>query len=373
MSKKSFKIFLGIFFIIAFFLLCLISIIKLNIFPELSKTYNEIIAKIFLEKNNPDFKNSVPVQKEKIILQNGSIDFSTSDFSFFLLESFSDQLNEFSVYSNIDGVEFSLLENNSVLQATGILKRFSSKYDSLNPVVESWIYKSEYPIITALAFYQENIIFIDAALQVHCLDIFTGSEILISSNSKSKIFSPIYPSGKTYAHKNAFVFEGINENLYALSFVHPSELELQIIQNKNKVDASIFEISDEAKIHIKDYISNWLSLTDEFDLPEVKILPSGIEPLPLCDEDLIIYAYCPDWSGIKTIGLCDENSTWIKSYTFISIFTDKGELRGVSMDYVADSPQLELHHSATDEEFYYFVIGRLPHNEDVKQNYFTIK
>lgn len=372
MSKKSFKIFLGIFFILAFFLICFFVIIKLNIFPELTKIYNQVIAKIFLEENNPDLKDSVPVQKEKIILQNGSVNFSTNDVSFVQLEDFSESLNEFSTIYNIDGVEFILSENN-VLQATGILNRFSSIYDLSNPEVETWMYKCEYPIITALAFYQENIIFIDAALQVHCIDIFSGKEIFNLKNSDDKIFSPVYPSGKTYAYKNAFVFEGRNKNLFALSFVNPSELDLQLVQNKNKADVSPFEISEEAKSHIKDYVTNWLSLTEDFDLPEVKILPSGIEPLPLDDELLIIYAYCPDWSGIKTVGLCDENSSWIKSYTFISIFTNKGELRGVSMDYVADSPQLELHNSETDEEFYYFVIGKLPHNEDTEQNYFTIK
>ena len=36
---------------------------------------------------------------------------------------------------------------------------------------------------------------------------------------------------------------------------------------------TIFEISPEAKTHIKDYVANWLSLTEEFDLPSVKTLP----------------------------------------------------------------------------------------------------
>ena len=60
-----------------------------------------------------------------------------------------------------------------------------------------------------------------------------------------------------------------------------------------------------------------MSLSGEFELPQIKIIPDGINPIPLEDEDLIIYAYCPDWSGIKTVGLCDENSSWINSYTFI--------------------------------------------------------
>lgn len=371
MNKNSFKIFLGVFFILVFFVTVLFLIIQLNVFPELTKIYNECVAKIFLEKNNPEFKDSVPVQKEKIILQNGSVDFQSANLSFIPVENFSEQLNEFVSVYNIDGVEFILSENNLVLQGTGILKRFNSSYDSSNPEVESWTFKNEYPIITSLAFYQNCIVFIDASLQVHCLDIFTGDEIFNLTNSENKIFSPVYPSGKTFAFENAFVFEGMNKNLFALSFVNHEELELQVVQNKT--DFSIFEISPEAKTHIKDYVANWLSLTEEFDLPSVKILPDGIEPLPLDDENLIIYAYCPDWSGIKTIGLCDENSSWIKSYTFVSIFTDAGELRGVSMDYVADSPQLELHHSTTDENFYYFVIGKLPHNEDTHQRFFTIK
>lgn len=373
MNKKLFKIFFCIFFILIFLVGVLFLIIQLKVFPGLTKIYNECIAKIILETKNPDMENSVPVQKEKIILESGSVNFSTRELNFIALKNFSYELNSFQQVYNIDGVNFVLSENNSVLQATGILKRFAKDYDLNLPEVETWTYKSDYPIVTSLAFYQENIIFIDASLQVHCLDIFTGKEIFNLANSENKICSPIYPSGKTFAYKNSFIFEGRNKNLFALSFVNPSELDLEIISTQNKIDFSIFNFSEEAKTHIKDYVANWLSLENDFNLPEIQIVPSEIDAIPLPDDDLIIFAYCPDWSGIKTVGLCDENSEWIKSYTFISIFTNKGELRGVSMDYVADSPQLELHHSSTDEEFYYFVIGKLPHNEDTEQKYFAIK
>ncbi len=368
MSKKSFKIFLGIFFILVFFIVALFVIIQLNIFPDLTKTYNECVAKIFLEKQNPDIENSVPVQKDKIILESDKIDFENSENYFVPLKSFENELNDFSTIYNFDDIEFVLLENNCVIQATGILKRFSNDYDLNSPEIETWTFENEFPIITSLAFYQNCIVFIDAVLQVHFIDIFSGIEF----QSSNKIYSPVYPSGKTFANKNSFIFEGKNQKLFSLNFSDLENTDLQILKNKN-TDFSVFNFSDEAKIHIKDYISNWLSLENDFDLPEIKIVPSGIDAIPLSDDDLIIFAYCPSWSGIKTIGLCDENSEWIKSYTFVSIFTDAGELRSVSMDYVADNPQLELHHSVSDTNFYYIVIGKLPHNDDTQQRFFTIK
>ena len=370
MSKKSFKIFFGIFFILVFFVAVLFLIIQLNVFPDLTKTYNECVAKIFLEKQNPNFENSVPVQKDKIVLENESVDFDNLHISFVPLKSFENELNEFSDKYNVEGVEFELQKNNYEIQATGILKRFSNEYDVDLPEIETWSFKNDFPIITSLAFYQNCIVFIDAVLQVHFVDIFTGESIL---NSENKIYSPVYPSGKTFANKNSFIFEGKNQKLFSLNFSDIENSELQNYKVNNKVDFSVFDISEEAKTHIKDYISNWLSLENDFDLPEVQIIPSGIASVPLADEDLIIFAYCPSWSGIKTVGLCDENLEWIKSYTFISIFNDEGEMLSVSMDYVADKPQLELHHSTTDTNFYYIVIGKLSHNEDTQQRFFTIK
>ena len=264
----------------------------------------------------------------------------------------------------------SLQKNNYEIQATGILKRFSNEYDVDFPEIETWTFKNDFPIITSLAFYQNCIVFIDAVLQVHFVDIFTGESIL---NSENKIYSPVYPSGKTFANKNSFIFEGKNQKLFSLNFSDIENSELQNYITNNKIDFSIFEISEEAKTHVKDYISNWLSLENDFDLPEVQIIPNKLDPIPLSDDDLIVFAYCPSWSGIKTVGLCDENSEWIKSYTFISIFTDSGEMLSVSMDYVADKPQLELHHSSTDSNFYYIVIGKLSHNDDTQQRFFTIK
>ena len=370
MNKNSFKIFLGIFFILLFFIVGFFLIIQFNVFPDLTKTYNECVAKIFLEKQNPNFENSVPVQKDKIILESESIDFSNLQISFTPLKSFENELNEFSDKYNIEGIEFELQNNNCVIQATGILKRFSNDYDVNLPEIETWNFVNEYPIITSLAFYQNCVVFIDALLQVHFVDIFTGKSIL---NSENKIYSPVYPSGKTFASKNSFIFEGKNQKLFSLNFSDIQNSELQTFKKNNKLDFSIFDISDEAKSHIKDYISNWISLENDFDLPEVQIIPSELSAVPLSDDELIIFAYCPSWSGIKTVGLCDENSEWIKSYTFISIFTDEGEMLSVSMDYVADNPQLELHHSSTDTNFYYIVIGKLSHNEDTQQRFFTIK
>ena len=97
MSKKSFKIFFCILFILVFFVAVLFLIIQLNIFSDLTKTYNECVAKIFLEKQNPNFENSVPVQKDKIVLENESVDFDNLHISFVPLKSFENELNEFKI------------------------------------------------------------------------------------------------------------------------------------------------------------------------------------------------------------------------------------------------------------------------------------
>ena len=372
MNKSSVKIFFSILSILILFFLAFFIIIKFNIFPDLTKNNNEIIAKILLDNSNPNFENSVPIKNEKIILESGEINFSEIDFSFCSVEGFTNELIQFKTTYNIDGIEFVLLDNNTTIQATGVLSRFSSDYDINFPVIDNWIFKNDFPIISSLGFYQNVIVFIDATLKFHFVNILNGQEILFSDEISKNLFSPIYPTGNIFANSNGFVFEGRDKNIYVLSFTN--EIDNLKIQQEYYIDAtSFFEISEEAKNHIKDYVSNWMSLSGEFELPQIKIIPDGINPIPLEDEDLIIYAYCPDWSGIKTVGLCDENSSWINSYTFISIFTNDGELRSVSMDYVADNPQLELHHSESDSNFYYFVIGKLPHNEDTQQLFFTIK
>ena len=60
-----------------------------------------------------------------------------------------------------------------------------------------------------------------------------------------------------------------------------------------------------------------------------------------------------------------------RSRAFVAVFSEEGELKSVSLDYVADKPQVKIHLS--NREVYYIVVGWFPDVEPLTNINLTIQ
>ena len=140
------------------------------------------------------------------------------------------------------------------------------------------------------------------------------------------------------------------------NFVYPSEdVLMQIKEKMNNILSS-------GKIENID--SNGLYPTDEFIL---QINHQKLSP---------IIIFSPKDEGEYSVGLCNDVGEWVREAAFIVLFSKDGESKAVSLDYVADRPQISMHLS--NSEIYYLCAGFMDTNErnidnDILTSYFKIQ
>ena len=69
--------------------------------------------------------------------------------------------------------------------------------------------------------------------------------------------------------------------------------------------------------------------------------------------------------------MCDYDGVWVRDNAFVTLFSKTGETRAVSLDYVADRPQITIHLS--NEELYYICVGFMDSTEEITDVNFQIK
>ena len=70
------------------------------------------------------------------------------------------------------------------------------------------------------------------------------------------------------------------------------------------------------------------------------------------------FVFSPKEQGTYTLGLCDETGSWIRDNAFVVLYTMAGEALAISLDYVADRPQITTHLS--NQELYVACVGFFP-------------
>ena len=70
------------------------------------------------------------------------------------------------------------------------------------------------------------------------------------------------------------------------------------------------------------------------------------------------FVFSPAEQGTYTLGLCDETGSWIRDNAFVVLYTMAGEALAISLDYVADRPQITTHLS--NQELYVACVGFFP-------------
>ena len=368
MKKRSVINFIVILILLIILFVSLIFVTyKINKYPKLNSFVDSVIQKIFFTEQTPSIDSFDLSALEKKELYQGNLNYS-NNYSFIKLNSLPvDELVSFSSNYIMNDLEFSYSVNKKELTVKGNLLSFdiTNSIDvSQSNNYTQWTYSNEYEIITSAICFQNVIVFADINNTIHIVDILTGDEV-------ETVVSPIMLSGKVEAFKGLYIFSAINNLYYALVFEGQDTSLLDIANESQNYSSSYFELSNEAQIQMADYISNWMSLSKLDKFPELKILPIGIEPYKVNLEEPLILVYSPKEQGIYNVGLCDAYSRMIRSFTFVAVFSQTGELRMGSLDYVANNPSIALHLS--ENEIYYIALGKLINNTDEQDLYFLVQ
>jgi hypothetical protein len=127
-----------------------------------------------------------------------------------------------------------------------------------------------------------------------------------------------------------------------------ADLTDQVLESYIKPSSAVTEV-------MLDKLSNWQGFTGVKDLPDPQLYISHDAPYPFTQGGLFVFS--PEVQDTYAFGMCDETGSWIQARAFTAIFTDTGEMQAVSLDYVADRPQLSV--PLSDREVYYILSGFL--------------
>ncbi len=292
--------------------------------------------------------------------------------------------------------------------ASGTAAGFTISADGyvLRSSENGWSYGNRYPIVSKPGAFADAVVFIDASRTLVCLDLVTG--VLVREAA-----CPVYPAGAAYADGASYVFEAAAGGWYAAYFgLSDAETAASGTAGSNFADTAApgtagSNFADTAApgtagSNFADTAAPGTAASPEFPsvhgtaaqpvagfdqalhesfMPDSAVL-AGItaklnglisaeppQPVPgdftYTETDGVrrfdrgvfspLIVFSPAEQGVYTFGLCSADGAWIKDTAFVAVFTGTGEMRSVSLDYVADRPQITMHLS--DAEMYYVCAG----------------
>ena len=102
-----------------------------------------------------------------------------------------------------------------------------------------------------------------------------------------------------------------------------------------------------------------LSVSPAVSVPEGILYAPDSGPLSFARETVSpAFVFSPREQGTYTLGLCDQEGGWIRDNGFVVLYTMAGEALAISLDYVADRPQITTHLS--NQELYVACAGFFP-------------
>lgn len=217
-----------------------------------------------------------------------------------------------------------------------------------------WEYTNQYPVVSLPGIFEDTVIFIDAKPQVTVLDLSTGTVL-----SKKDI--GVFPGEIAFVDAHTYYFQSQTGNWYALDFNAQNPvsdtLELETSNDQNYVNlGELLQPQKDVFDSIEKKINSLFSGEHNHPIPSTLVYASTASPLNFT-ADIIspLFVFSPQEQGIYTIGLCDEKGIWIRDKAFVVLFNSKGDTLSVSLDYVADRPQVTIH--LADNELYYLCAG----------------
>lgn len=226
--------------------------------------------------------------------------------------------------------------------------------------VPLWTYSNEFPVLAPAADFYDSVVFIDAQPALVILDRETGKE-------KARIPCQVYPGQEAFSYLHSYYFTSKTGNWYEVQFeeglTSPESLAVaQEVKEKGNVDEVIYNSllpSKDAMDFINAKMNGLLSVTPAVSIPQ-SILYSVEGEAFSFNRSLVspAFVFSPQEQGTYTLGLCDEAGNWIRDKAFVVLYTMAGEALAISLDYVADRPQITTHLS--NQELYVACVGFFP-------------
>lgn len=223
-----------------------------------------------------------------------------------------------------------------------------------------WSYKNEYPVVSPAADFYDRVVFIDAKPSLVILDKTTGSETL-------RIPCQVYPGQEAFSHLQSYYFKSKTGNWFEMRFeeglTKPESLAVvHEVKEKGNVDEAIYNSllpQKDALDFINAKMNGLLSVSPAVSVDQ-SILYSVEGESYSFNRSLVspAFVFSPKEQGTYTLGLCDETGSWIRDNAFVVLYTMAGEALAISLDYVADRPQITTHLS--NQELYVACVGFFP-------------
>ena len=226
--------------------------------------------------------------------------------------------------------------------------------------VPLWTYFNQYPVVAPSADFYDRVVFIDATPSLVVLDKKTGAEL-------ARIPCQVYPGQEAFSHLHSYYFRSKTGNWYEVRFTEgltpPESLAVvQQVKERGNVDEDIYNSllpKKDAMDFINAKMNGLLSVSPAVSVPQ-SILYSVEGEAIAFNRSLLspAFVFSPAEQGTYTLGLCDETGSWIRDNAFVVLYTMAGEALAISLDYVADRPQITTHLS--NQELYVACVGFFP-------------
>lgn len=384
MAKKRASSFLSV-LLVALLLLVMALTLILSLYKmERYKPLNEFIDSVisnFIHTEEPVVEDVSFVEIPRITIEAG---FALAKIPFFLGEISNNQdLNDLHLRSlehNAveSGITIQVSSDYKSLTVKGMLQKLDPSYDGADESVSSWTLHTEYPIITRPCLFQDSIVFIDSSPSLFVVNILTGT-------ASSGQYVPFFPDTQASALQASVDIMGMNNELNSVqlpqyvvlgrngkvySFAFTEDYITLPSASMLSISSDVFTPSSEDLEHMVDSIKNWAGISEDTVLNAPLLLSDDFTPLYINLETPAFITFMIPESGRYIAGLSDENGLFIRDNAVVCIFSDKGELVGVSVDYVSDRPNLTLH---LEEKKIYYVLAAALSGSSIDSSYFSIK
>lgn len=223
-----------------------------------------------------------------------------------------------------------------------------------------WTYVGEYPLVTPPGAFYDAVVFLDAQPALVCLDKGSGVPLM-------RIPCQVYPGTTGFSHRQSYYFSDRSGNWYEIRFEEgmttPETLSVaQGVtggQNLEELFYSSLLPEKNAMSFIDAKMNGLLSVTPAVSVPEGILYVPDSGPLSFARGIVSpAFVFSPREQGTYTLGLCDQEGGWIRDNGFVVLYTMAGEALAISLDYVADRPQITTHLS--NQELYVACAGFFP-------------
>lgn len=297
---------------------------------------------------------------------------SFAEYDFFEITIPNDfvELESLRKFYYLHNIEIALIDNGYGIEIGAYFDLLQSSENSDTIEKQQWHRNFSYPIVTPPELLSDALVFITSDRVFHVLDLVTGAIL-----KEEKL--PIFPNGQGKLEKDGYYFKGRNEILYKIALKQRQTDDLFYEKGKDfsaftHSQKISFTLSKKLEEEIAQRVLYWQPHLETVDFSSIKKLsPQNTELSLMSIQEPQLVAFTVPQQGEYTVGLADRENGWLVEKAYIAIFDNSANLLGVSIDYVADKPQVTVH--LTENTVFYGVMGTLLEDVTIQECLFKVE